>query len=112
MAKINSLRFLPNFITLTSLFCACMGIVWTFNLEIKYGVLMIWICAVLDLFDGLAARTLKVASELGKQLDSLSDLVAFGLLPSTIIYALCGQFLEALFPCFHHWELHQANCLI
>ena len=55
---------------------------------------MIWTCAVLDLLDGLAARALNVSSDLGKQLDSLSDLVAFGLLPATIIYALSEQYFN------------------
>ena len=59
---------------------------------------MIWTCAVLDLLDGLAARALNVFSELGKQLDSLADLVAFGVLPATIIFYLADQFLSGFWP--------------
>lgn len=98
MAKANSLDFLPNLITLTSLFCGCLGVVWTLNSNSEYGVYMIWTCAVLDLLDGLVARALKVSSELGKQLDSLADLVAFGLLPATILYTLSSQYLSAPWP--------------
>ena len=98
MAKFKVVQAIPNIITLSSLFCGCLGVVWTLNLDIKYGVWMIWTCAVLDLLDGLAARALNVSSDLGKQLDSLSDLVAFGLLPATIMYALSGQFLTGIWP--------------
>ena len=98
MARYKVLQSVPNFITLSSLFCGCLGVVWTLNLDISYGVWMIWTCSVLDLLDGLVARMLSVSSDLGKQLDSLSDLVAFGLLPATIIYALSGQYISGIWP--------------
>ncbi|MGI9551288.1 MAG: CDP-diacylglycerol--serine O-phosphatidyltransferase [Aurantibacter sp.] len=98
MVKVKPLSYLPNLITLSSLFCGCIGIVWALDLNLQGAVYMIWACAILDLLDGLAARILKVSSELGKQLDSLSDLIAFGLLPATIIYVLSSQFLTQLWP--------------
>lgn len=49
---------------------------------------MVWIAAIFDFFDGFAARLVKVSSELGKQLDSLADMVSFGALPGFFIYSL------------------------
>ena len=98
MTKARSINFLPNFVTLSSLFCGCLGIVWTLIGDPQTGAYMIWVCAVLDLLDGLVARALKVTSELGKQLDSLADLVAFGLLPATIIFSLSLPHLDSPWP--------------
>ncbi|GJM30677.1 MAG: CDP-diacylglycerol--serine O-phosphatidyltransferase [Cyclobacteriaceae bacterium] len=90
---VRPLSLLPNLITLSNLFLGCMGVVWAFELDLERAVYMIWICAVLDVLDGLAARAVGVASELGKQLDSLADLVSFGLLPSAILYTLWLSFI-------------------
>lgn len=51
------------------------------------------IAAVLDFFDGFAARLLKVSSEIGKELDSMADMVSFGVAPTFIFYALTKQYL-------------------
>jgi CDP-diacylglycerol--serine O-phosphatidyltransferase len=48
----------------------------------------VWIAGVFDFFDGFAARILKVSSPIGKELDSLADMVSFGLLPSVVMYKL------------------------
>ncbi len=100
MVKESPLRFLPNLITLTNLLCGCLGVVWALNLQIQLAVYMIWICAVLDLLDGLVARSLGVSSDIGKQLDSLADLISFGLLPSTILYSLSSAYLPDPWPYF------------
>jgi len=84
----TALRFIPNIITMSNLFVGCLGVVWAFNSELDLAVRMIWLCAILDVMDGLAARAVGVGTELGKQLDSLADLISFGLLPSTILYLL------------------------
>jgi CDP-diacylglycerol--serine O-phosphatidyltransferase len=91
----NPLSFLPNLLTLTNLFIGCLGVVWVFQSQLELAVYAIWICAVLDLMDGLAARAVGVTSELGKQLDSLADLVSFGLLPSAVLYILWTGFLTS-----------------
>lgn len=98
MVKAHPLNFLPNLLTLSSLVCGCLGIVWTLELDVQFGVYMIWICAILDVLDGLVARALKISSELGIQLDSLADLIAFGLLPATLIYVLSAQYLDDPWP--------------
>lgn len=52
---------------------------------------LIFIAALFDVFDGLAARALGGGSELGKQLDSLADMVSFGVAPGFIVYQLVGR---------------------
>jgi len=81
-------KHIPNAITCTHLFSGCMGIVFAFHGRLDYAAYAIFIAAFLDFFDGMAARLLKVHSEIGKQLDSLADMVSFGVLPSVIIYHL------------------------
>ncbi len=98
MVKVKPLHFLPNLITLASLFCGSLGVVWAVEFQIQWAVYMIWICAALDLLDGLVARGLGVSSDLGKHLDSLSDLISFGLLPATIIYSLSSGYLNDPWP--------------
>lgn len=88
----KSLHYLPNFITLTNLSCGCLGIVWAFQDHMSLAVYMIWLAAILDFTDGLLARLIGVSSELGKQLDSLADLVSFGLLPAVVVFKLFSQF--------------------
>jgi CDP-diacylglycerol--serine O-phosphatidyltransferase len=60
--------------------------VFAFNGELHFASYAILISAVLDFLDGMLARWLKAYSEIGKQLDSLADMVSFGVLPSVIIY--------------------------
>lgn len=79
---------IPNVITLLNLFSGCVGIVaacYGYHFE---AAIFVGIAAIFDFFDGFVARLLKVQSELGKQLDSLADLISFGLLPSFIIFFL------------------------
>lgn len=85
-------KHLPNFITCLNLFSGCVGIVFAFENKLDYAAFAILISALFDFFDGLLARLLKAYSEIGKELDSLADVVSFGLLPSVIIYQL---FLKA-----------------
>lgn len=81
-------RNIPNFFTCMNLWCGCAGIVYCFNDYLIGASLMIAIAAVMDFLDGFAARMLKVTSPIGKQLDSMADLVTFGVLPGVILYKL------------------------
>lgn len=76
----------PNSITLGNLACGIIGIVLTFQTNMLGAAICMVIAAVLDFFDGLAARALGVSGEFGKQLDSLADMVTFGVLPSIMLY--------------------------
>jgi CDP-diacylglycerol--serine O-phosphatidyltransferase len=81
-------KHIPNAITCLNLFCGCIGIVLAFSDNLLYSCYAIFFAAVFDFLDGLAARLLKAYSDLGKELDSLADVVSFGVLPSVIVYQL------------------------
>ena len=85
-------KHIPNAITCLNLLSGCVGIVLAFKGELIYAGYAILIAALLDFFDGLVARALHAYSEIGKDLDSLADVVSFGVLPSVIVYHL---FLQA-----------------
>lgn len=79
---------IPNSVTLLNLLSGIIGIVWVLNGNIISGAWFILLAALFDFIDGFAARLLKVQGELGKQLDSLADLVSFGVLPGFILFAM------------------------
>lgn len=78
------LKSIPNLITLGNLACGLLGITMVMQGNPFYGFVFMLVGAVLDFFDGFVARLLKVDGELGKQLDSLADVVTFGVLPGLI----------------------------
>jgi len=86
--KISPYRHVPNTITCLNLFCGCLSIVATFSGMSAIAAYLILAAAVFDFLDGFAARWLNVYSDLGKQLDSLADLVSFGVAPASIMYIL------------------------
>lgn len=73
---------IPNFLTCVNLAIGCVGIYYTLTNQTPEAFYFVVAAGLFDFLDGFAARILKVQSEIGKQLDSLSDLVSFGLLPS------------------------------
>ena len=79
-------RILPNIITLTNLTCGLFAIIFAFQGNLTTASLCIFAGAFFDFFDGLAARLLKVSGELGKQLDSMADMVTFGVAPGFIFF--------------------------
>lgn len=74
--------------------CGCIGIVFTLNSttneQLAYAAYFVWIACVFDFFDGFAARALNVSSPIGKELDSLADMVSFGLLPAMVMFTMIG----------------------
>ncbi len=106
------MKQIPNIFTLLNLVFGCIAIVFalqtnavniyqgedlatSFNMpeSLTYAAIFIGIAAVIDFLDGFVARIFKATSELGKQLDSLSDVVSFGVAPAVILY----QFLRLSF---------------
>lgn len=81
-------QHIPNTITSLNLFSGCVGVVLAFEGQLINAGYAIIIAAVFDFFDGMAARLLKVSSPMGKELDSLADMVSFGFLPSVIIFMM------------------------
>ena len=80
--------FIPNTITLMNLAIGCLATMEAWNGRFGLAALYILISAVLDFLDGFAARILKAYSDIGKQLDSLADLVSFGVAPAAIAAGL------------------------
>ncbi|TAH26600.1 MAG: CDP-diacylglycerol--serine O-phosphatidyltransferase [Cytophagales bacterium] len=83
-------KHLPNAITCGNLVCGCVGIIEVFNNRPIHAYWLILLAGVLDFFDGFVARLLKVQSPIGKELDSLADMVTFGALPGFIMFYLIG----------------------
>ncbi len=88
---------LPNFITLLNLLSGVLGILWVLEGQPLYGAYFVILSATFDFFDGFAARLLKVQSDMGKELDSLADVVSFGVLPGILLYSLTKSQTEAGF---------------
>ncbi|MFB4211912.1 CDP-diacylglycerol--serine O-phosphatidyltransferase [Shouchella sp. 1P09AA] len=76
---------IANGLTLINLGLGITAIMFILQGSIWYGFLFIALAALFDRFDGMVARRLKIESELGKQLDSLSDLVSFGVAPALLV---------------------------
>lgn len=81
-------RHIPNFITALGLLSGCISITYSTGGDLKRAAIFILIAALFDFVDGWIARMLKCVSEFGKQLDSLSDVISFGVAPSFILYKL------------------------
>jgi CDP-diacylglycerol--serine O-phosphatidyltransferase len=77
-----------NIITLGNLLCGILAIFSSFAGNLIMAAYLVLLAAVLDFFDGFAARILKQPSEIGKQLDSLADVISFGLVPGIAMYHL------------------------
>ncbi|MDE6694571.1 MAG: CDP-alcohol phosphatidyltransferase family protein [Bacteroidales bacterium] len=92
---------IPNILTLCNLLCGCASVVCTFSSNLYWASWFIGIAAVFDLFDGMVARMLRVSGTLGAQLDSLADVVSFGVAPAAIAYnMLRSQLLMPNAVCF------------
>lgn len=80
---------LPNMITLCNLFCGCAALVFCLSRDdLQVTFWLVVAAAAFDFLDGFTARLTRQYSELGKQLDSLSDMVSFGAVPSAVLYTV------------------------
>ena len=74
--------------TFGNMFCGFYGIIVCFSGDLTTGAFMIFLGAIFDLFDGMAARLVKHSSPIGAELYSLADLTTFGILPAVIVHIL------------------------
>jgi CDP-diacylglycerol--serine O-phosphatidyltransferase len=109
-------KHIPNAITCANLFSGCIGIVYAFNGDLKTVAFFVILSGIFDFFDGFAARLLNVKSEIGKELDSLADVISFGFLPGVIIFQLLKidnpgylPYLAFLIPIFSALRLAKFN---
>jgi CDP-diacylglycerol--serine O-phosphatidyltransferase len=87
------MKHLPNLLTLMNAALGCVALYFIADLELRAAMYCILLAAFLDLFDGLLARRLGVSGPLGTQLDSLADLISFGVVPgavATVLLSLSG----------------------
>ena len=90
-------KHIPNSLTCCNLMCGCMATGAAFYGNYRWAIVVIIVGAVFDFFDGMVARLLGVSSPIGKELDSLADVVTFGVAPSAILFYL---FHEVQYPAF------------
>jgi CDP-diacylglycerol--serine O-phosphatidyltransferase len=79
---------IPNAITILSLLLSCLAIILTFEGEIAIAAYLLIGSCICDFLDGFAARALKVNNPIGKEIDSLVDMIAFGVAPAMLMYQI------------------------
>lgn len=87
-------KHIPNSITSLNLFSGCIAIVMAFQGAFIWVVFWVIIAAVFDFFDGMAARLLNVTSKIGKELDSLADVVSFGVAPAMAVFIMLRDYTQ------------------
>lgn len=109
-------KHIPNMFTFGNLFCGFLSIGYIINGDSKNATILIFIALMLDALDGRAARILGVSNDLGKELDSLADIVSFGVAPAFLVahsyfsdLGMMGLFLTGLFPIFGSYRLARFN---
>ena len=97
-------KHIPNFITSLNVLCGSLAVVFALNGELTTSVLLIMLAAVFDFLDGMSARLLKAYSPIGKELDSLADMISFGLAPGLLMYKLLeiSLFRQYFMPDLQH----------
>lgn len=85
--SMNFKAHIPNTITSLNLVCGCIASIAFLQGDHQLGVTLVLAALIFDFLDGFVARLLNVKSEIGKQLDSLADMVTFGVVPGIIVYS-------------------------
>jgi CDP-diacylglycerol--serine O-phosphatidyltransferase len=84
-------KHIPNTITCLNLFSGCIGVLMALKGDYMTTAYCVLASGIFDFFDGMVARLLHVKSNIGKELDSLADMVSFGFLPGAILYMLLSE---------------------
>lgn len=104
------IKSIPNTITLLNVIAGSVAITYAFENNMAMAMLFIAIAAVLDFFDGFAARLLKAYSPLGKDLDSLADMLSFGAAPAIMLYVVSdGNYIVFVLAAFSALRLAKFN---
>ncbi|MBL4709329.1 MAG: CDP-diacylglycerol--serine O-phosphatidyltransferase [Flavobacteriales bacterium] len=90
-------KIIPNVITSANLFCGCLAITQIAEGNFIFASILVLLGAFFDFFDGLVARALKVGSPMGAELDSLADVVTFGIVPAYLAFEWLNQFDFSIF---------------
>lgn len=108
---------IPNALTCGNIVCGCIGIIQIFKGDLALASYFVFIGALFDFVDGMAARALNVKSNIGKDLDSLADMTTFGVLPGLMMYYVINvstendllPFVGILLPVFSAIRLAKFN---
>ncbi len=84
--KKSLLRYIPNSLTSLNLLTGCISIVLAFEGHLIIASYLVLLSSIFDFLDGMTARLLNMYSELGKQLDSMADMISFGLVPAILVF--------------------------
>lgn len=110
------IKHLPNAITCLNLFSGCAGVWLAFNGNYAGAAVAILLSGLFDFLDGFVARLVHAYSDIGKELDSLADVISFGLVPGAIIFSMLSSdilhnytFLAFLIPVFSALRLAKFN---
>lgn len=102
----NRIELIPNLCTGANLLCGVLAIAAVFNHNFVLSLVFIILAAVLDRADGMLARRYNVSSAFGRELDSLADLISFGVAPSAMLYgSMTGNWSYAGLACFGFFTL-------
>lgn len=109
---------IPNLFTLGNLSFGLLSIIMTFQDNFRLACIFILLAGVMDRYDGRVARYLNVDSEIGKELDSLADLVSFGVAPAMLMFSMyefskmgtIGYAFVLIFPLAGAYRLARYNC--
>ena len=93
------MKLLPNLFTLANAAAGCLALYFILNIDFETATYCVLICCVFDFLDGFLARVIGATSEFGKQLDSLADVISFGVVPGAVATVMLG-ILDADFPRF------------
>ena len=93
------MKFLPNLFTLANAGVGCLALYFISVIDFETATYCVLICCVFDFFDGFLGRNLGATSEFGKQLDSLADVISFGVVPGAVATVML-DILDVDFPWF------------
>ena len=93
-------KHIPNSITSINLLCGALGVIYAFQGQLDIAFYLMLAGAACDFCDGFAARLLKAYSPMGKELDSLADLITFGFLPSIMLYKCMDIYHPGAWYCY------------
>lgn len=109
-------KHIPNLLTISNLICGCIALYFTFQGKLVFTAYLIGLAAVFDFMDGAVARLLYVSNPIGKELDSLADMVSFGLVPGSVVFHLLEEsplsqysFMALVIPIFSAYRLAKFN---
>lgn len=106
-------KYIPNLLTLLNLLSGTIAVIFAVNNELEIAAYFVFLGIFFDFFDGFAARIFNVQGELGKQLDSLADVVTSGVVPGIVVYKLLQtkNIVEIFNTEFVSWETQEIELL-